>query len=295
MPQIIISPMHSFTQKLIALSLCLAITACGAVKLTYNNADTLLYFWLDGYVDVSVDQKVRVKNELLALQQWHRKTQLPAWVGLAQTLQVQVQGDVTPALLCSDYDKALLLVPPLTAYLEPSVLWLVTNLSPDQIQSIEDKFTKTNKEWRKDWQPETKEDLGKFTLKSLRERIEPIYGKPTDVQITLLREAIAVSPFDARLAYTERLRRQKDILDTLKSIQSKKLGADAAKGPMKMLLERNAESPDPAYRAYAERIKQHSCALFAKLHNSMSPQQRAYALEKLQDYERDFKMLQNAQ
>jgi hypothetical protein len=274
------------------LALCLLLQACGAIKLTYNNADTLLYFWLDGYVDVTLDQKVRVKNELLALQQWHRKTQLPTFISMTQTLQKQVVGDVTPALLCSNPDQALALVPPLTQYLEPSVLWLVTNLSSDQIQSIADKFVKTNKEWRKEWQPESKEDLTKFTLKSLRERIDPLYGKPTDAQLALLQGAIAASPFDARVAYAERLRRQKDMLETLNNIQSKKLGADAAKEPMKKLLERNADSPDLAYRAYSERIKQHNCTLFAKLHNSMSGQQRAYALEKLKDYERDFRSLQ---
>ena len=277
------------------LALCLLLQACGAIKLTYNNADTLLYFWLDGYVDVTLDQKVRVKDELLALQQWHRKTQLPTFISLTQTLQKQVTGDVTPALLCSNADQAAALLPPLTQYLEPSVLWLVTNLSTDQIKSIEDKFAKTNKEWRKDWQPQSKEELTKNTLKSLRERIDPLYGKPTDAQLELLRNMIAASPFDARVAYTERLRRQKDILDTLKNIQSKKLGADAAKEPMKNLLERNTNSPDLAYRAYAERIKQHNCTLFSKLHNSMSPEQRSYALEKLNGYERDFRTLEKTQ
>lgn len=280
---------------LTTLALCLFLQACGAIKLTYNNADTLLYWWLDGYVDVSLDQKVRVKNELLALQQWHRKTQLPAFISMTQTLQKQITNDVTPALLCSNADQAAALLLPLTQYLEPSVLWLVTNLSPDQIQSLADKFVKTNKEWRKDWQPESKEELSKFTLKSLRERIDPLYGNPTDAQLALLRESISASPFDARVAYAERLRKQKDMLDTLKNIQSKKLGPEAAQEPMKKLLERNSDSPDLAYRAYSERIKQHNCALFAKLHNSMSPEQRSYALGKLQDYERDFKTLQKTQ
>jgi hypothetical protein len=82
------------------------------------------------------------------------------------------------------------------------------------------------------------------------------------------------------------------MLSTLKNIQSKKLSADAAKEPMRKLLERNIDSPDAAYRAYAQQIKQHNCSLFAKLHNSMSTQQRSYALEKLKEYEQDFKALQ---
>lgn len=284
--------MPLFLRSLLLLVLCSLLTACGAIKLTYNNADSLIYFWLDGYVDVTVDQKVRVKDELLALQQWHRKTQLPTFITLTQTLQKQVTSDVTPALVCSNVDQALTLLPPLLTYAEPSVLWLVTHLTPEQKQSMTKKFEKTNKEWRKDWQPATKELLIKHSIKSLRDRIEPIYGKLNAEQLALLRTSVAESPFDARVAYTERLRRQQDLLTVLKDIHSKKLTAEAAKEPMRKLLERNTDSPDLAYRAYAERIKQYNCAAFAKLHNSMSPAQRSYAMVKLQDYERDFKTLQ---
>lgn len=284
--------MHVFLRSLSLLVFCALLTACGAIKLTYNNADSLIYFWLDGYVDVTIDQKIRVKDELLALQQWHRKTQLPAIVMLTQTLQKQIPNDVTPAQVCINVDQALALLPPLLTYAEPSVLWLVTQLTPEQKQSINKKFDKTNKEWRKDWQPATKELLIKHSIKSLRDRIEPVYGNLSVEQLTLLRASVAESPFDAKVVYAERLRRQQDIQSVLKDIHSKKLTAEAAKEPMRKLLERNTESPDLAYRAYEQRIKQHNCAAFAKLHNSMSPQQRSYALVKLQEYEIDFKTLQ---
>ena len=284
--------MHFLPRSLLLLVLCALLTACGAIKLTYNNADSLIYFWLDGYVDVTVEQKVRVKDELLALQQWHRKTQLPSFVALAQTLQKQVASDVTPALICSNVDQAFALLPPLLTYAEPSVLWLVTHLTPEQKQAMSKKFDKTNKEWRKDWQPETQELLIKHSTKSLRERIEPLYGKLSSEQLALLRSTVAESPFDARIAYAERLRRQQDLLAVLRDIYSKKLTAEAAKEPMRKLLERNTDSPDLAYRAYADRIKQYNCAAFAKVHNSTSSAQRSHALVKLQEYERDFKALQ---
>lgn len=278
----------------LVLLLCTFMQGCGAVKLTYNNADTLLYWWLDGYVDFTLDQKPRAKDELLAFQQWHRKVQLPQWVTMAQTLQQQVLEDVTPAMLCQNFDQAQALIPTLSNYLEPSVLWLATSLSPDQIQSIADKYAKTNKDWRKEWQPGTQQALMKASEKSLRERIDPLYGKLTDAQLVLLRAAIAASPFDAATAYAERLRRQQDVLGVLKQIQSKQLSADAAKEPMRALLARNQDSPDAAYRAYGQRVKQHYCDLFSQLHNSMSAQQRTYALGQLQGYERDFKTLQAA-
>lgn len=49
----------------LALIFCLLLQACGATKLTYNNADTLLYWWLDGYVDGSLNQQDRFQCQMV--------------------------------------------------------------------------------------------------------------------------------------------------------------------------------------------------------------------------------------
>lgn len=269
------------------------LTSCAAVKLTYNNADTLVYFWLDDYVDFTIDQKVGVKNDLQAFHSWHRQTQLPAFALMAKTLQVQAQGNVTPVQLCANWNQVEpTLLSPLSAYLEPVVLKLITQLSADQITSIEEKYAKTNKKWLEEWQPETTRVLHKNTEKNIRERLENLYRRLSDEQLKMLREHIATSPFDSKIAYAERLKRQQDLVTTLKNIQAKRLSAEAAKEPLRAVLQRGLMSPDAAYRAYAERVKQSNCELYAKLHNSISPEQRTYALQTLQEYERDFKSLQ---
>ena len=285
--------MSLFFRSLLILALGALLTACGAIKLTYNNADSLVYWWLDGYVDFTVDQKVHVKNDLHAFHQWHRKTQLPAFTELAHSLQSDLSSDVTAAQLCAKWDHLQeRLLPPLSAYLEPQVLWLVTHLSPAQIKSIEEKYAKTNKKWLDEWQPETKRELVKNTEKSIRERTDSLYGNLEDDQRKWLHEAIRASPFNSKMAYAERLRRQQDMLTTLRDIQARKLNSAAAQGPMRALMQRSLVSPDAAYLAYAARMKQSNCELYAKLHNNMNAEQRKHALSKLKDYERDFNTLQ---
>ena len=285
--------MLRLSQSFFLLLLCALLTACGAIKLTYNNADSLIYWWLDGYVDFTVDQKVEVKNELSAFHQWHRKTQLAVFADTALSLQSEIVGDVTAAQLCAKWDQLQeRLLPPLTTYLEPKVLWLVTHLSPDQIKSMEDKYAKTNEKWLDEWQPKTKRELTKNTEKAIRERTDSFYGNLEDEQRKWLQETIRTSPFDSKIAYAERQRRQRDMLTTLKDIQAKKLNPDAAREPIRALLQRSLVSPDATYLAYATRMKQSNCDLYAKLHNSMNAEQRKHALSKLKDYERDFKTLQ---
>ena len=284
--------MPFFFRPLLLLVLCALLTACGAIKLTYNNADSLVYWWLDGYVDFTVDQKVHAKNEMQAFHQWHRKTQLPAFAEIAHNLQKMAASDVTAAQLCTLADQVQeRLLPPLTTYLEPQVLWLVTHLTPAQIKSIEEKYTKTNEKWLDEWQPATKRELVKNTEKSIRERTDSLYGNLEDDQRKWLHETIRTSPFNSKMVYAERLRRQQDILVTLRDIQTRKLSMDAAREPMRALMQRSITSPDSNYVAYASKLKQHNCELYAKLHNSMNSEQRKHALSKFKDYERDFNTL----
>ena len=60
---------------------------------------------------------------------------------------------------------------------------------------------------------------------------------------------------------------------------------------MRALMQRSLVSPESNYVAYASKLKQHNCELYAKLHNGMNTAQRAHALSKLKDYERDFNTL----
>ena len=60
----------------IVLAFAILLAACSSLRLAYNNADTLLYWWLDAYVDFDSAQKSEVKNDIDAFFRWHRKTQL---------------------------------------------------------------------------------------------------------------------------------------------------------------------------------------------------------------------------
>ena len=68
----------------------LTLTGCGAVRLAYNNAPDLTYWWLDGFLDLDSAQSARLRNDLNALQAWHRKEELPAVAEMLKNLQAAV-------------------------------------------------------------------------------------------------------------------------------------------------------------------------------------------------------------
>jgi len=79
---------------------------CSAMQTGYNNAPSLLYWWLDGYVDFNAGQADPVRDSLVSLQAWHRREELPAYATLLQRLQQDAGQDITPELACSQLDQA---------------------------------------------------------------------------------------------------------------------------------------------------------------------------------------------
>jgi hypothetical protein len=53
------------------------LAGCSAIKLAYNQAPTLAYGWLDGYLDFNDQQSPQVRDALNRLFAWHRASELP--------------------------------------------------------------------------------------------------------------------------------------------------------------------------------------------------------------------------
>ena len=88
---------------LCVIALMLTVAACSSIRFTYNNGDTLLYWWLNAYVDIDNDQSDFVKRDIDELFHWHRTTQLPDYVQVLQNAQRQLAGNVTQPELMSTY------------------------------------------------------------------------------------------------------------------------------------------------------------------------------------------------
>jgi Family of unknown function (DUF6279) len=274
----------------------LMLQACSAIKLAYNNAPEFGYWWLDGYVDFQSDQSSRAREELAKLLAWHRAEELPKLAELLQKIQRMAQADIAPAQVCAMFDETRERFDAVTRQAESSAVWLVQSLKAEQLAHIESKFSKINDQWRKDWLQLTASERFEKRLMSNTERAEEFYGKLEDKQVAALRGALEGSQFDATLSMTERLRRQQDLMQTLRKTSGNTAGS--AKPPVSDVLtqlrayrDRVTRSPNAAYQAYSDRLTQESCASFAALHNSTTPEQRRRAAARLGAYERDAREL----
>jgi hypothetical protein len=280
----------------------LLLQACSAIKLAYNNAPEFGYWWLDSYVDFNESQSLKVREELARLLLWHRTDELPKIAELLQKAQRLASADMTPAPVCALFADVRTRINATTTQAETAAVALAMSLTPDQIAHIEKKFAKNNVEWRGDWLQLSPAQRFDKRLKSNQERSEEFYGKLEDRQISTLRAGLEASVFDAQLSYAERTRRQQDLLNVLRQASGNgngnSNGASAAKPSqvdvliaLRAYLDRSLNSPNPAYRAYSDKLITESCTLFAQVHNSTTPDQRTRAVRRLAAYERDAREL----
>lgn len=279
---------------LVLLPLIALLQACSAVKVAYNQAPELGYWFMDSYLDFNGAQSLRVKAGLGELQAWHRQSQLPAYVETLQKLQQQLRGDLSTAAACLIYEDVRRKLLAISDRAEPTVLALAPTLEPAQLTHMEGRFAKSNAEYREKFLEGTAAQKRAVRLKQAISRAEMLYGSLDDKQLAVLGQRIDQSLFDPALNYAERLRRQKDALQTLRTLtapQASPVSTDRVRVAMRSLFERSLNSPNPAYRDYFDRLTQDNCRTVAELHNSTTPAQRARAIETLANYEQDLRAL----
>jgi hypothetical protein len=269
----------------------LAVQGCSAARLGYGQAADLLYWWVDGYFSVNESQTPRLRDELARLHQWHRANELPKYAGLLQKTQQAVPGDVTAAQVCTLYGEIRALLDNLAARALGPAAELALTLTPSQLEHLQRKLEKNHGEFARNFQRGTDAERRERRLKTAIERAESFYGPLDEQQLAALRVTVSNSGFDHRLSAQERLRRQQDLLQTLRKLRSDKATAAQARSAISGYIERSWASPDPRQRAYQERLLQEGCANVALVHNSTNAAQRAKAVQYFNGYELDARSL----
>ncbi|WP_140626586.1 DUF6279 family lipoprotein [Methylibium rhizosphaerae] len=271
--------------------LMLLLAGCSAVRFAYNQAPELVYWRLDGYVDFDGEQAPPARGAVNQWFEWHRNTQLPDYATLLVKLQAEVQQPTTAAQVCRWWDEIEkrrdLLLDQATLRLTPVAL----TLKPEQFENIEERYAKSNKDFRKEYLQEDPQDRREAAVKRVIDRSEILYGRIEGSQRELIERQLAGSPFDPQRWYNERRRRQQDVLQTLRQLQAGKATAQQAQPVLRALAQRLVESPDESYRRYMAQLTAYNCEFAAQLHNATTPAQRRTAAGKLKGWEADLRAL----
>lgn len=273
------------------LTLSLVLASCSVVRLGYGQLPELIYWWVDGYLDLDDGQSSLLRQDLEKIHEWHRRQELPPLANTLATLQTQAVSDVTPAQLCGWVDALKPRIGAVLDQAEPGLATLATRLTPEQLAHLQHQLDKRQQQWRDEWLKGNDAERQARRLERLIDRAEDFYGPLSTEQQTLLRTGVANSPFDLALAQAEMLRRQQDVYQTLQTLASGRLSPAQARAEVHQWLTRVQTSPNPAYRTNMTRLTQANCDSFAALHNSASSNQRQRLVSRLKGFEDDARAL----
>ncbi len=267
------------------------IASCAAMKLGYNNADTLALFQLNSYLELNPEQEQTVKERVNALIAWHRSTQLRDYAAFIDRARAKVGGQVSAADVIEFNHQLNARMMTAGEKAAPDIAHLALTLNPDQIDRAAKKIAADATKARRELVRKGDQHAGAERVKKYSERAESWFGRLTDEQKEIIRKSMANRPQDATWWIDEKERRQREFIALLRKIQADRPAEEAATRWVRAYFAQLNAAPEAERRARAEAYRRGSAELIAQLINHATPDQRAALDKKLNDYGQDFKSL----
>jgi hypothetical protein len=267
------------------------LTACSSFRFAYNQGDTLLYWWMNAYLDLDSEQSSSVKKDIDELFAWHRKTQLPDYTQVLVKAQKQLAGNPTQADLAADYRDIQRRAKELLLKAAPDLAELALTIKPDQIAQMEKKFAKNNKDFRKKFLGD-EDDRRKARYKKSLEQFEQWFGNFNNSQEQQIRRLSDARPNDSKAWYDERVRRQQMIATLLRKIAQEKPGKEAATIMVRNFInEEFARFETGEKKAFFDAYLDAATLYTLEVIKMTTPQQKAHANKRIQGWIGDLNVL----
>jgi hypothetical protein len=286
-------PLFQRARMLFLVALMALLAACSTIRFTYNHGDTLLYWWLNAYLDLDSDQSDWVKKDIDKLFQWHRTTQLRDYAGLLNKMQRQLgDGNVTQDELLSDYRDIKTRTELLAFKALPELADLAMSVKPDQIAQMEQKFAKNNDKFRKEFMSGSIDDQKKARFKKAMDQLELWFGGFSRDQEAQLRRASDARPLDNDVFLQERQLRQKKIVALLRRVHDQKLNKEQAMSAIHdMLRDFFDRTEAPERKAFYDAYVNNTANFILTAIKLTTPQQKQHAQQRMQGWINDFNAL----
>ncbi|MEM1432670.1 MAG: DUF6279 family lipoprotein [Pseudomonadota bacterium] len=217
----------------LALLLVLCSGGC-SLKFAYNNADRLIRWGLDDFIEINGEQRSYLDGELDRLLYWHRTTQLPLYANYIERLNARVAAAagqppevLLPAIeefgeVAERWGKTIELEA------QRVVLQMLLSLTEAQIEALPDRMRDANEEFAESELDRNLEESRKRWSEDYAKFFKRLTGRLTAEQrATLDRYAADYEPqYVLWMGYRERW--QTDLLDILRKLRSSELSAAEA-------------------------------------------------------------------
>ena len=270
-------------RTLFAIALIAFITAC-SFKTVYNRLDYLIAEYVEGIVTLDDVLEQRLDERTLLLLHWHRNTQLKQYADWLQSLQQDVNEQLTVEQLDQHIAAMEQFWLALVIKLNDEMAYLLPQLDADQRDELFSYLDETNEEFREEFITLDDDERIEAFAERMIDTYENWIGELSDAQIQAVEQAASGLISSAERRLERRLEWQQGIRDILASPDSR---YDKSQR-LRAFLAGFEQDPDGPIKQASNHNRQIIVGLTVQIAQSMTQDQKDHFTGKTNDYIRMF-------
>jgi hypothetical protein len=265
----------------------LALAACSATRLAYDNADTVVRFMASSYLDLDSEQSEDLRPLIVRFHQWHRANELPVYSVLLQSASRRAANGITAEDVSWGLGNLRARYRRLAAKAAEDAAPVLATLLPAQLAVLEHKFAEDNEKYAKEFLSADEKKRRRAQGKRMLERLRDFAGELTPEQEARIGRFVAAHDRHVALRFEDRQRLQREFVALLRQRREpQELGRQLAE----MFIRPEARRSEEFLRE-DKRWDENLAQLIVDLDRSLSPVQRAHVVRSLSDYAEDCTVL----
>lgn len=179
--------MSKFRLLLACLGTILMLAGC--TSLAYNRLDWLIPWYVDGYVDLTSEQRKLLRNKLTSPLDWHRQEELANYINILNRIEADLDGEVTAETVRRWADEMFDAAVRVQRSLLAVALEFGTQVSDEQVEEFVVSLWERHQEMEEELRARSYAEYTDDDYDSLIETLQRFLGRLSREQKAILREA----------------------------------------------------------------------------------------------------------
>jgi flagellar biosynthesis chaperone FliJ len=176
-------------KTVIALLLVILLLAGCTSAFVYNRLDWLIPWYVDGYMDITRDQRQMLRQQLAPTLDWHREEELARYIDILDHIETGIEGSVDAAWVRARIDEMLDAAQRVEKSMLSVALEFGEDISDEQVQEFIDSLWEEQKEYEEEFTERSDEEYASDDYDNIAEFLQRFLGRLTPEQKSVLREA----------------------------------------------------------------------------------------------------------
>ncbi len=270
------------------LLLAALLTGCTALRLAYPQADIILAWRANSYFDLDREQRREFSARIDRLLAWHRYEQLPEYAKFLTAAIDKAGHGLKREDIAWFVDGLRARYRVIVNRGVSDAAAILATLTPEQIVALQKQFEKNNRKFANEHELDgSAKERKRARLKKTLSQIEDWTGNLSDEQETRFAALLEAVPLIEHLRYRDRMRRQREFVELLKQRQPTLEFA----GRLHQWLLDWDRGRAPEYVELSAEVFEQRLHFYTAVDKLLTPEQRQYALARLQKFADDCKTL----